>query len=179
MAERNDVIVLANGGRVEVRPAKAADASGWIDLLKHVSGEGRYLALENVNLEHRRLARYFKHESWSSSAASIVAVSDKKVVGQLTMYREKGVWSHVAELGMSVAADFRRMGVGTALIASAKKWARDFDVEKISLNVFPHNASAIALYEKNGFVQEGLRKRQAKLTYGYEDLVEMSLWIGT
>ena len=163
---------------MEIRPAKASDAAGWIALLKLVSNEGRFLALENVNLDQRGVARYFKRESWSETAASIVAVSGKTVVGQLTMHREKGVWAHVAELGMSVAADFRRMGVGSALIDCACRWARDFDVEKISLNVFPHNASAIALYEKKGFVREGLRKKQAKLSYGYEDLIEMSLWIG-
>ncbi|MCA1838787.1 MAG: GNAT family N-acetyltransferase [Actinobacteria bacterium] len=161
-----------------MRPATGKDAGGWIALLRTVSEEGRFLALENVGGKSRALVRHLRYESWTQDSASIVAIEQEKVVGQTTMFRQKGAWSHIAELGMSVAASHRRIGVGSGLIDGAVDWAHDFDVEKIVLNVFPHNQAAIALYEKKGFIREGLRKRHAKLSYGYEDLIEMSLWVG-
>jgi putative acetyltransferase len=78
---------------------------------------------------------------------------------------------------MSVSADHRRKGVGAALIGGASEWARWAGVEKLTLMVFPHNEVAIKFYEANGFVREGLRRRHAKMAYGYEDLAEMSLFL--
>jgi RimJ/RimL family protein N-acetyltransferase len=42
----------------------------------------------------------------------------------------------------------------------ALNWARTAGITKVELEVFPHNAPAIALYRKLGFEEEGkLRKR--------------------
>ena len=167
----------ADGRVIEVRPATPSDAGSWLTLLHQVAAEGRFLALENITFNKRQLARHFKTYAWSEAHGAIAAISDGKVIGQISLYRELGIYRHVAELGMSVAQAFRKQGVGTALIKAAIEWARRFEVDKLQLNVFPHNERAIQLYEKMGFVAEGLRKRQAKLTYGYEDLVPMSLWV--
>jgi RimJ/RimL family protein N-acetyltransferase len=63
--------------------------------------------------------------------------------------------TEVAELGMYVAADCRRMGVGSALLEAAFAWARQKEAHKISLQVWPHNEAARRLYRKFGFVEEG------------------------
>lgn len=136
------------------------------------------MALENVAMNRRSFARHVRLWAWSESAAHLVAVEDTLVIGQLSLWRDRGVYLHTAELGMSVAASHRRLGVGTALIEGAFDWARAFEVEKLCLQVFPHNEAARTLYRKVGFVEEGLRMRHAKLSYGYEDLVQMSMWVG-
>ena len=41
---------------------------------------------------------------------------------------------------------------------AAEEWARHVGVEKLELHVFPHNAPAIALYEKLGYSREGRRR---------------------
>ena len=164
----------ASGSEVVIRPAEASDAKGWIDLLSAVSEEGRFIALENIQMSRREMARHLRMFSWTPNAAAVVAWSAGSIVGQLTMFRDRGVYSHTAELGMSVSAPMRGKGVGTCLIEGSFDWASDFGIEKITLNVFPHNTKALSLYEKMGFVREGLRSRQAKLSYGYEDLIAMA-----
>ncbi|MEO7804606.1 MAG: GNAT family N-acetyltransferase, partial [Actinomycetota bacterium] len=168
---------LGDGRAAVVRPAVAKDAAGWIKLLQDVAAEGRYIAVESVTVTRRTFAKHIRDWGWSSTAASIAAVEDDKVIGHVSLWRERGVYLHTAELGMSVAATHRRLGVGTVLIEGAVDWARAFDVEKLCLQVFPHNERARALYRKVGFVEEGLRTRHAKLSYGYEDLIQMSLWV--
>jgi RimJ/RimL family protein N-acetyltransferase len=171
------VIEIEGGSDVSVRPAKASDARGWIDLLIQVSQEDRFILLESVNTTRRELARIFRFGAWSDQTAAIVAVADSVVVGQLTTTRNRNIYSHTAEIGMSVVSEYRGKGVGAGLIEGAKDWSRIFGVEKLILNVVPQNARAIRFYEKMGFVPEGHRMKQAKLSYGYEDLIEMSLWV--
>ena len=65
---------------------------------------------------------------------------------------------HVADLGLMVAESHRRRGIGRALLEQAVAWARDAEVRKLELHVFPWNEPAIALYETFGFEREGLRR---------------------
>jgi RimJ/RimL family protein N-acetyltransferase len=163
---------------VVVRAAMAKDAQGVIDLLETVASEGRLIALEQVDATRRSMARYLRGAAWAARAAHLVGVAGEEVVGQLSAIRDRGIYGHLAEIGMSVGVKWRRRGIATALIEGAVDWARAFDVEKLTLMVFPHNEPAIALYRKMGFVEEGLRRRHAKMSYGYEDLMEMSLFLG-
>ena len=66
--------------------------------------------------------------------------------------------SHVADLGLMVAATHRRRGIGRSLLATAVTWARSSGIRKLELHVFPWNEPAIALYEAFGFQREGLRR---------------------
>lgn len=166
-----------DGGRVEVRPAKPSDARGWIDLLVEVSRQDRYILLESVNTSRRELGRIFRFGAWCDQTAAVVAVAGPRVIGQLTTTRNRNIYAHTAEIGMSVQTDYRGKGIGAGLIEGAKDWSRTFGVEKLVLNVVPQNSRAIRFYEKMGFVSEGHRSRHAKLSYGYEDLIEMSLWL--
>jgi RimJ/RimL family protein N-acetyltransferase len=75
-----------------------------------------------------------------------------------------------------VAADWRGRGVGSALVAAAIEWARAQGMHKLSLSVFPHNAAAIALYSKFGFVEEGRRIKHLRRANGQLwDLIDMGL----
>jgi ribosomal protein S18 acetylase RimI-like enzyme len=78
---------------------------------------------------------------------------------------------------MSVDADWRGRGVGSALMSEALRWAHANRVEKLTLSVYPHNTRAIALYRKFGFTDEGRLSGQSKKSYGYEDEVIMSRWL--
>jgi len=57
--------------------------------------------------------------------------------------------------------------------------ARAQGMHKLSLGVFPHNAAAIALYRKFGFVDEGRRVKHIRRSNGeLWDLVDMGLHLG-
>ena len=72
----------------------------------------------------------------------------------------------VADFGMMVAADRRGQGIGSALMAAAIEWARTAGAHKLSLQVWPHNEAARALYRKFGFEEEGLLRRQYRRRNG-------------
>jgi ribosomal protein S18 acetylase RimI-like enzyme len=67
--------------------------------------------------------------------------------------------------------------VGSALLAAGLRWARLVGVEKVTLEVYPTNEAAVALYRKFGFAEEGRLARQSLKSYGYEDELIMSRFL--
>jgi ribosomal-protein-alanine N-acetyltransferase len=62
-------------------------------------------------------------------------------------------------LTLAVAACQRRRGVGSALLAAAKRWAAGMGAVSMFLEVAVTNEAARALYAAHGFLQAGLRRR--------------------
>ncbi|MER5260903.1 GNAT family N-acetyltransferase [Actinosynnema sp. NPDC002837] len=56
---------------------------------------------------------------------------------------------------MWVMPEFRRRGVGAALIADVLAWAREHGWARVQLRVFQDNETARRLYARLGFVGEG------------------------
>jgi diaminopimelate decarboxylase len=163
---------------VTIRPARPRDARSFIAFWRAIVAEGRYIRSERVAHPVRVYRRRFR-QPWHDRSAQIVAIRDEEVVGHLYIQREgHPVTRHVATLGISVASTERGKGVGTALMAESIRWARSVGVEKIVLSVYPHNAGAVALYRKFGFVDEGRLQRHSRKSSGYEDEILMATWIG-
>jgi RimJ/RimL family protein N-acetyltransferase len=149
---------------VRVRPAESGDAAQLVALASAIGAEpegwlladSRWRSVGDERRYIRALQRY-------ADAALLVAESGEELVGRLSITRDPHPASaHVADLGLMVAASHRRRGIGSKLMQGAEQWARSAAVTKLELHVFPHNAAAIALYEKLGYEREGFRKRHYK-----------------
>ena len=144
-----------------VRAADPADAEQLTHLAEAVSAEpGGWLI--STGGEWRSAGderRYLKALRRYPHAAVFVAERDDgALVGRLSVSRDTHpASSHVADLGLMVASEARRQGVGRALLWSAVEWARAAGVRKLELHVFPWNDAAISLYEAFGFEREGYR----------------------
>jgi ribosomal-protein-alanine N-acetyltransferase len=65
----------------------------------------------------------------------------------------------VAEVeGLFVELDYRRQGVGSALIAACMTWAAKAGAFKVRLEVRASNTAAHALYRRHGFSPAGVRR---------------------
>jgi RimJ/RimL family protein N-acetyltransferase len=165
-------------GGVEIRPATARDAASFLELYRAVAAEGGFIRTERVSGSPRRYRRRLR-ASWTDREANLVALAGGRVVGSLGIARDDHpVTRHVATLGMFVDRGWRGLGIGTALMREALRWARSVGVEKIELTVYPGNEAARALYRRFGFVEEGTLVRHSKKAGGYEDEVLMGLWLG-
>jgi RimJ/RimL family protein N-acetyltransferase len=144
--------------------AVSAEPQGW---LISVAGEWRSAGDER---------RYLKALRRYPHAAVFVAESgDGTIVGRLSIGRDPHPAStHVADVGLMVAADARRRGVGTAMLEAAVGWAREAGVRKVELHVFPWNEAAIRLYEAFGFEREGFRKGHYRRGNDYVDAILMA-----
>ena len=83
--------------------------------------------------------------------------------------------SHVKMInGLAVDPQQQGAGVGRALVEAAVESARALGARKISLRVLGHNETARRLYERCGFVVEGVLKDEFFLDGRYEDDVFMA-----
>lgn len=63
---------------------------------------------------------------------------------------------HKAEFGICILKEYWGFGIGKVLLENVLIWADNNGVKKISLNVVQANTKAIQLYERYGFVVEGV-----------------------
>ncbi len=159
-----------------VRRAQPGDAAALVALAEAVGSEPEGWLISDsrwrgVSDERRYLRTVRRHPD----AAVFVAETSGRISGRLSLSRDPhGASHHVADLGLMVAAAERRQGVGWALLEQAVAWARASGVRKLELHVFPHNEPAIRLYERFGFVREGLRHAQYRRGNEYVDAILMA-----
>jgi RimJ/RimL family protein N-acetyltransferase len=159
-----------------VRPARPTDAEGLTELGNAVGSEPEgWLVTTNGWREAADERRYLRAIRRYPNAAVYVAEDEGEIVGRLSVARDQHpASSHVADVGLMVAASHRRRGIGTALLDAAVQWGREAGVRKLELHVFPWNGAAIALYERYGFVKEGYRRGHYRRGDEYVDAILMA-----
>lgn len=146
---------------MRIRHATPEDASGFINLHKALDAKSSFMLFESgerafdLAAETEKLRRIIG----SDYVAVFVAVLDEQLAGfaGVTRYQPRRA-SKSAKLATGVRADFYRRGVGTQLLAAVEEWARARGVARLELTVMESNHSAIGLYKKLEFVEEGLRR---------------------
>jgi putative acetyltransferase len=164
-----------------VRPAEPGDAEALTRLAEAVSAEPEAWLI-SADGDWRSVGderRYLKAVRRYPHAAVFVAErGDGSIIGRLSLARDSHPASaHVADLGLMVAKDARRQGVGKALLEAAVDWAGRSRVRKLELHVFPWNEPAVQLYERFGFEREGYRKAHYQRAGEDVDAILMALRI--
>jgi RimJ/RimL family protein N-acetyltransferase len=163
----------------QVRRAVPGDADAVSRLARAVSAEpeGWLLTLgtwRSASEEKRAIKLLRRHPD----AALLVAEAPEGIVGRLSVTRDQHPSSsHVADIGLMVAREYRRRGVGRALLEAAVEWSKRSGISKLELHVFPYNEAAIRLYEAFGFEREGYRRRHYRRGHEYVDAILMAYFI--
>jgi len=105
-----------------------------------------------------------------------VAEVDDKVIGMASlMHNTHPRKHHSADVGISVSVTYQGQGVGTklleALLDLADNWLM---LTRVQLGVLEGNDSAKRLYERFGFVEEGIKKMNVIRDGRYVDEIMMA-----
>jgi RimJ/RimL family protein N-acetyltransferase len=150
-----------DGRRWTLRPARPTDAHGLARLFDEVRQEGRWLVTPPSAVSQPSEAFFIGEMLRTGEGLALVAEADGDPIGTVQISLERSaVSSHVGTLSIVVADGWREVGIGSALVHAAQRWARERGLLKVALAVFPDNARAITVYEHAGFVREGLRRKQ-------------------
>ena len=174
---------------VEIVPIAERHIESFHRTLDFVARERRYLAfLEAPPLESTRAfilnniahgyPQFVATVAGEVSAAEVSAgeVLGRDVVGWCDVTpKSRPIYAHCGVLGMGLLPRFRGQGLGTRLITRTLHAARAFGLSRVELTVREDNRSAIALYEKVGFVTEGLQRNGVLVDGEYENVVEMAI----
>jgi RimJ/RimL family protein N-acetyltransferase len=164
-----------DGRRWTLRPARPTDGRPLARLFADVRGEGRWLITTPGSVSEPSEAFWISEMIRASEHLVLVAEADGEVVGNVLVSVDRGVATeHIGVLSIVIADGWREVGIGTELVAAAQRWVRERGLRKLSLGVFPDNARAIAVYERRGFVREGVRRMQYRSGDTFRDEVLMA-----
>lgn len=140
---------------VIVRPVHEDDAPAVWRIARQQGVIETILALPSDRLQQRieTLQGLTRDDHW------FVAEVEGEVVGLAGLHVGSGRLRHSGDIFLFVAHESQGQGIGArlleALLDVADNWLM---LRRVELTVFAENARAKALYERHGFVVEGLRK---------------------
>jgi ribosomal protein S18 acetylase RimI-like enzyme len=165
---------------VRIRAATPADGSALASLMAGVYAEDRWFVGDGPpsgeSMARRLRALDPKREVFLVAEAGVGRATELAGWIELHRYVPRRL-EHVASLTIAVAEGMRRRGIGRRLMRAVTPWARRVGVRKIRLDVRAGNGAAIALYEAEGFVREGLERAQVRSGAGFEDNVLMARFL--
>lgn len=145
-----------------VRPATADDTDFILSLAPRFvafelpKGRRKRAALSAVRANIERALR----EAAPGDHFFVAEVAGKQRLGFLHLQVQRDFFAgvracHISDL--AVAGGHEGHGIGRALLAHAQTWARAHRCKLLTLNVFPGNTRARALYDRAGFSTDLIR----------------------
>lgn len=159
-------------GRVIVRSVQPSDAAG---LARTMSEPG--VVWGTLQLPWQRAERWAERLASPGPSRPIFLVAEVAGevagAGALTL-EDRARRAHSSTLGMHVATRFQGRGVGGRLMRALLDQADQRGIVRVELSVFPHNERARRLYERAGFVREGVSRMASFQDGTYADDVLMA-----
>lgn len=170
--------VPAPADSITLRTIRESDAEGYRACLDRVAAERRYLAFTAAPpLAEVRF--YIKAMLQRDLPFIVAADADDRVVGWCNIHvvppsEHRGGFSHVGAVGMGLDAAWRGQGLGRRMLNEVFERAGRAGIERVELQVYASNESAVKLYRKFGFVTEGVKTRARKIDGRYDDIIMMA-----
>lgn len=140
--ERSQVIRLADGSELLVRPMETEDVSRVAELEREIFSMpwSEKAFLEEVERQDRLFAVVYQGEQLAG------------YMGLIPSFEEADITN------VAVSPLLRRRGIAEHMLSVVLQWGRESGINAFTLEVRAGNGAAVALYEKMGFVCEGRRK---------------------
>ena len=154
---------MTSAEQIKIVPTALNHVEGFHRALDSVPRERKYLSVfEAFSVQAMR--DFVLHQNKTSGPA-FIAHREGKVVGWCDIRRQTlPAFAHRGSLGMGVVAEWRGRGIGFRLLDAALDAAFRQGFARVELEVRADNARAIALYDKIGFVREGLLRELVSST---------------
>ena len=174
-------ILLSNGEKAIITLATVSDAKELLKYINLISTESDFLTFGagefSMTLEEEE--RFIEDCANQKNALILVAKARNKIIGNLNFSAGKRPRiAHQGEFGISIAKAYWGMGIASSLLEYLIDWAYNTEIiKKINLKVRSDNQSAIQLYKKFGFKEEGLITRDYLIKNKFYDSIAMGLAI--
>ncbi|ERI09698.1 GNAT family N-acetyltransferase [Aneurinibacillus aneurinilyticus] len=170
---------LESGTTITIQKGKPEDAEVYVVYLEKISEESDFLTFGAGELtvtaeEQREIIQRFLD---ASIDLCLLAKMEGEIVGNLTFRSGRRLrTAHTGEFGVSVRRKYQGLGIGGRLISCLLDWARETGrIRKINLRVRADHNSAIRLYRKFGFKEEGRLKREFCINGIFFDALTMGM----
>ncbi|MCK4413221.1 MAG: GNAT family N-acetyltransferase [Candidatus Eisenbacteria sp.] len=164
-----------NGKVVAVRPLRSDDLFPLLEFFGSLPEEDR-LHLR-VDVTQRDIVERRMNPPARWNVLRLVALAGERIVAEGSIeHRTFGLGSHVGEVRVIVAPDFRRTGLAEFLCRQILAHGIAEDLEKIEVHLMSDQPAVIHFFEELDFKEDGTLKGFVKDTKGKNhDLLIMSL----
>jgi RimJ/RimL family protein N-acetyltransferase len=174
-------VQLREGRVAVIREAVPDDAAGLLRYLDELTGETDFLAMGRgeLNWPEEKERQYIEDHLRADNKLLLVAEIDGRFAGLVGFTGDdRPRLRHTGEFGITISRLHWGLGLGTALIQAMIAWARASGVvRKIGMRVRADNERALRLYDRFGFVREGVITRQFAVAGRFYDAYLMGLEI--
>jgi RimJ/RimL family protein N-acetyltransferase len=156
---------------LNIREIRTDDAEAFWHMQFELDKETKYMMYEpyerTMNL---KLISDLIQAAVDNNNLMLVAESDNTIVGFLSAQRGKpNRIKHTAYIVVGIRKVYQGRGIGKEFFKKLELWARQNNVTRLELTVMCPNNIAKHLYEKNGFVVEGIKKKAMLVDGEYID----------
>ncbi len=172
-------VTLKNRKEVRIRTAEISDAENLLATLKKYISDSAFIPKTSNEI----ISTVEQERDWISSfiqkdnSLLLVAEFENEIIGNIDLTGNPRIMmQHTAIIGMGMLTDWRNVGLGTEFMKSSIDWAKENPMlELLLLQVYCENISAIYLYKKMGFKENGIVENYFKNGAEYHDNLMMSL----
>ncbi|TQR19108.1 GNAT family N-acetyltransferase [Psychrobacillus vulpis] len=161
-------MTVKNKDKFSIRTVCVEDATAILALQREIVDEGEFFIA--VSEEYKKTLEeqieWVQNLIKNERDTMLIAEIDGEVVGLIVFSTQKLIrLSHTGSITMMIKKEHRSMGVGKLLLKELLAWAEQNPlIEKVCLGVFSTNQRAINLYKSMGFVEEGRKIKEFKLS---------------
>ena len=160
--------------QIQIRHISENDIEGFHTCFDEVACERKFLGF--VAAPPIEQTRKWLLAGMEQGEIRLIAVEDNRIVGWCDIEtNDREGFSHAGKLGMGILKEYRGQGIGSKLLKETLSAAKAGHLERVELDVYASNTTAIKLYEKFNFQIEGRKRKARKLDETYDDIIVMAL----
>ena len=153
-----------------IREAEISDASEVIALLDQIGQESNFTSLDEngISMAESEMQIFIDKQAQSENQITLLAFLNDELAGIINVTADQRPRvRHIGDIFLGIKKTFWSSGLGSILMEEVIEWAKTSGViRRLQLTVQKRNLAAIHLYEKMGFITEGLQERGACIERG-------------
>ncbi|MEK5032043.1 GNAT family N-acetyltransferase [Paenibacillus sp. FSL R7-0302] len=147
---------------VTLRELLPGDAAALLNLQDRLDGETSFMLLAPGERKSgiSQVEEMIRGLHQAENSLILGAEADGELVGYLSV--QGGSFSrnkHSAYIVIGILKAYQGMGIGSGLFREMELWVKRSGIMRLELTVMQHNEQAVALYKKQGFEIEGLKRK--------------------
>ena len=153
-----------------IREAEVEDATELIALLDQIGHESSFTSLDEngIAMSESEMELFIDQQAQSENQITLLAFLNDELVGVVNITADQRPRvRHIGDVFLGIKKAYWGNGLGSILMEEAIEWAQSSgSIRRLQLTVQKRNTAAVHLYEKMGFIIEGLQERGAYIEGG-------------
>ena len=153
-----------------IREAETQDALDLIALLDQIGHESSFTSLDEngIAMSESEMELFIDQQAQSDNQIILLAFLNDELVGVVNITADQRPRvRHIGDVFLGIKKAYWGNGLGSILMEEAIEWAQSSgSIRRLQLTVQKRNTAAVHLYEKMGFIIEGLQERGACIEGG-------------